>query len=403
MNLDELFYNASQWLKGVKDDWTLEQGIFDFNNELLNNQLEVQFGIDLTNFQKWLYENSAPGIGLSAAIDALPDTYAAFEKYRQTPQSVDPRDTISGVLNNPTYSEQQKSIILESLRNSLGLDEEAFNVLVSNAMGEDIDDIFTDTTAESTPQETFAGLEEEQKIGRINDALENNPNATLADILDILTSWNIPTELFRKATGKTPEEYVSKGEEEQPGPEPCQAGHVRDEDPSSPTYGACVPIKTVDGDGDDDDDTNNGQQQCPIGQEYDETLQKCVPIKKQDTGGDDGQGGNGKSCPIGQVYDEALQKCVPIKEEEEYVDPNAPKDRPLTPGLPQESTDTGVQGMLGLAAAPSPTRTTESVLPMDLFKIKAGIPLVNLPVTTPSLPAYSNPLFDIYSSQRYKV
>ena len=70
--------------------------------------------------------------------------------------------------------------------------------------------ITVETDVDLTPQQTFEGLEEEQKIKRINDALENNPNATLANILDILTRWNIPTDLFRKATGTTPEEYVAQ-------------------------------------------------------------------------------------------------------------------------------------------------------------------------------------------------
>jgi len=341
------------------------------------------------------------------------------------------RETISAAVYN--WRERNQDIVQQAydafLRSGLDYDEYKKRLEEGEPVVEE--EVSLEPDPDLTPQQTFEGLEEEQKIGRINDALEKNPNASLADILDILTSWNIPTDLFRKATGTTPEEYVAQrdappsteppfekpgqGEEQgeddgqlgddtsetevidddsrkiddgdgecQPGYERwngscvavcnAAAGYVRDEDPSSPSYGSCVLM----GDGGGEGEGDNG-------------------------GGDDDTKDNGKTCATGYVYDEALQKCVPIKEEEtgDGGDLNAPTETTVT-GLPQQpTTETGGVGGMFAFAAPSPNRTTSEVLAPDLFKIDANIPLIGRLTQASPMAAPQYLLSGI--SQRYKV
>ena len=203
--------------------------------------------------------------------------------------------------------------------------------------------VSVETDADLTPQQTFEGLEEEQKIGRINDALEKNPNATLADILDILTTWNIPTDLFRKATGTTPEEYVGKS----------------DGGTDGGTDGG-------------DDGTGNGDTGTDVGDD--------------DTDDDTGDEEDDKE-----------------DDEERPIDLNEPvKQETILPQLPLTQEPESTTGML--FAALSPTRTTDTVMPLDLFKIENNIRLVDrvTPNYTALTPAQM--MFQGISQQRgYKV
>jgi hypothetical protein len=258
--------------------------------------------------------------------------------------------------------------------------------------------VSVDVDADLTPQQTFEGLEEEQKIGRINDALEKNPNATLADILDILTTWNIPTDLFRKATGTTPEEYVGKGDAGTDGGDDggddgeCQLGYEK-------WNGSCVPVCNA-----------------AAGYVRDEATGQCVLKDTREEGQGGGNGDtepkeNGQQCPVGQVYDEALQKCVPIErkrnekdDEEPPVDLNEPvKQETILPQLPltQEVTQEPESTTGMLFAALSPTRTTSEVLAPDLFKLDKNIPLVGRLTQSTPMAAPQYLLSGI--SQRYRV
>ena len=413
------------------------------------------------------------GSGMQGAIAGLPEAMDAFNKYQRMPGLSAPTvvQTIYKILNSTTLTEQQKRTTLAGLQANMALNDADAKVLLNLARGtplteQELKELYGDKEEEQgslepdtdlTPQQTFEGLEEEQKIKRINDALENNPNATLANILDILTRWNIPTDLFRKATGTTPEEYVGKGDagtddgtdggtdggdggtgdgECQPGYERwngscvlvcnAAAGYVRDEDPSSPSYGSCVLMDGGGNGGDDGGDdgktcatgyvydealqkcvpkkTDNGtNKSCPIGQVYDEASQSCVPIKKEVTGGDGGD--NGKTCPTGYVYDEASQSCVPIKEEVTGGDGgggdlNDPIEKP-TLGLPQQPTTETTTDSLFAAFAASPNRTTSEVLAPELFKLDNNIPLVGKLTQYTPMAAPQYLLSGI--SQRYRV
>jgi len=333
------------------------------------------------------------------------------------------RETISAAVYN--WRERNQDIVQQAydafLRSGLDYDEYKKRLEEGEPVVEE--EVSLEPDPDLTPQQTFEGLEEEQKIGRINDALEKNPNASLADILDILTSWNIPTDLFRKATGTTPEEYVAQrdgtggtgGEEggdddggEEPKPEECQPGYER-------WNGSCVPVCNAAAGYVRDEATGQcvlkeetpkppePPPPCPDGYVYDEASQSCVPIE---TGGDNGGDGedNGKTCPTGYVYDEASQSCVPIKEEVTGGDGgggdlNAPTKKTVT-GLPQEpTTEPALEGMLAVAV--SPTRTTDEVLAPDLAKIDLNIPLIGR-LTQPS--SYSAPQYLLSGiSQRFRV
>ena len=295
-------------------------------------------------------------------------------------------------------------------------------------------DIFKDTTDSDipkTPKELFQESPIEEKQAQIQSILDESPDATIDDILRVMQNWGISAELFKSATGYYPRDYVAQrdappsteppfekpgqGEEQgeddgqlgddtsetevidddsrkiddgdgecQPGYERwngscvavcnAAAGYVRDEDPSSPSYGSCVLM----GDGGGEEEGDNG-------------------------GGDDDTKDNGKTCATGYVYDEALQKCVPIKEEEtgDGGDLNAPTETTVT-GLPQQPiTETGGVGGMFAFAAPSPNRTTSEVLAPDLFKIDANIPLVGRLTQARPMAAPQYLLSGI--SQRYKV
>ena len=295
-------------------------------------------------------------------------------------------------------------------------------------------DIFKDTTDSDipkTPKELFQESPIEEKQVQIQSILDESPDATIDDILRVMQNWGISAELFKSATGYYPRDYVAQrdappsteppfekpgqGEEQgeddgqlgddtsetevidddsrkiddgdgecQPGYERwngscvavcnAAAGYVRDEDPSSPSYGSCVLM----GDGGGEEEGDNG-------------------------GGDDDTKDNGKTCATGYVYDEALQKCDPIKEEEtgDGGDLNAPTETTVT-GLPQQpTTETGGVGGMFAFAAPSPNRTTSEVLAPDLFKIDANIPLVGRLTQARPMAAPQYLLSGI--SQRYKV
>lgn len=230
-----------------------------------------------------------------------------------------------------------------------------------------IGDTSTASTASTipTPQETFQDLEEEQKIGRINDALNNNPNATVADILDILTSWNIPIDLFRKATGGlSPEEYVAATSTDggtEGGTDGSTDGGT-DGGTDNGNGGTNGGVVSTNGGGGDVVVTDNNNGGGPV----------ITTTTATTTGGGDG-------------------------------DLNTPTETPLIiPQLPQQSqTETTTGGLLFAAAAPSPTRTTDEVLAPDLFKLNTNIPLVGKLTQYSPMAAPQYLLSGI--SQRYKV
>ena len=304
------------------------------------------------------------------------------------------------------FREENQDLIGEAydafLRSGLDYDEYKKRLEEGKTVVEEEEEVVTlDPPRDLTPQETFEGLEEEQKIGRINDALENNPNVTLADILDILTTWNIPTDLFRKATGKTPEEYVGNGDDtggEEPSSEECQPGYEK-------WNGSCVPVCNAAAGYVRDEATGQcvlkeeapEPEPCPEGYVYDEASQSCVPIE---TGGDDGgNGGTGnKQCPTGYVYDEASQSCVP--EVTGGGGLNDPTETPVL-GLPQQPTTEpgGVGGMFAVDL--SPNRTTSEVLAPDLFKLDKNIPLIGK--LTNYVAPQAQPMLLEGISQRYRT
>ena len=155
------------------------------------------------------------------------------------------RETINAAIYN--WRERNQDIVQQAydafLRSGLDYDEYKKRLEEGEPVVEE--EVSLEPDPDLTPQQTFEGLEEEQKIGRINDALEKNPNASLADILDILTSWNIPTDLFRKATGTTPEEYVAQRD---------GAGNGADESDT----GEDIDLGTPDDSGDSGDDEELG-------------------------------------------------------------------------------------------------------------------------------------------------
>jgi len=155
------------------------------------------------------------------------------------------RETINAAIYN--WRERNQDIVQQAydafLRSGLDYDEYKKRLEEGEPVVEE--EVSLEPDPDLTPQQTFEGLEEEQKIGRINDALEKNPNASLADILDILTSWNIPTDLFRKATGTTPEEYVAQRD---------GAGNGADESDT----GKDIDLGTPDDSGDSGDDEELG-------------------------------------------------------------------------------------------------------------------------------------------------
>jgi len=403
---------------GSLDTQIAFQNPTSFVDDYLRRQQEAGFVPDSSVYY-WDLRNMFPAVttGGSAAIGGLPDAAAAFAKYQQiapgteTPQ---PAQIIQDVLNNPVYSAEQKELILEGYRQNIGLDEDLFNVIRNSAMGtvytqEELEDIFkntTDSDIPKTPKELFQESTIEEKQEQIQSILDESPDATIDDILRVMQNWGISAELFKSATGYYPRGYVAQrdgtggtGGEEGGDDDECQpgyekwngscvavcnaaAGYVRDEDPSSPTYGSCV-LMDDGGNGKDNGGEDTGTEECKPGQVRDEdpsspTYGACVPIKTGgDDGGDDGQGDNGKTCATGYVYDEALQKCVPIKKEVTGGggDLNGPTDTTVT-GLPQESTTEagGVGGLFAMAA--SPTRTTDEVLAPDLAKIDLNIPLL---------------------------
>jgi hypothetical protein len=312
------------------------------------------------------------------------------------------RETISGAVYN--WRERNQDIVQQAydafLRSGLDYDDYKKRSEEGEPVEEEV--VSVDVDADLTPQQTFEGLEEEQKIGRINDALEKNPNATLADILDILTTWNIPTDLFRKATGTTPEEYVGKGGagtdngtdggDEGGGDGECQPGYEK-------WNGSCVPVCNA-----------------AAGYVRDEATGQCVLKETREEGQGGGNGDtepkeNGQQCPVGQVYDEALQKCVPIErkinkkdDEEPPVDLNEPvKQETILPQLPltQEVTQEPESTTGMLAAALSPDRTTSEVLAPDLFKLDTDIPLIGRLTQSTPMAAPQYLLSGI--SQRYRV
>jgi len=303
------------------------------------------------------------------------------------------RETINAAIYN--WRERNQDIVQQAYDAFLrsGLDYDEYKKRLEEGEPVEEEEVITvETDVDLTPQQTFEGLEEEQKIVRINDALENNPNASLADILDILTSWNIPTDLFRKATGGlSPEEYV--------------AATSTDRGTDGGDGGTDGGTDGGDGGTDGGTDGGDGGTPCPTGYVYDEASQSCVPIKvTPPNGGGDG----GKPCPTGYHWDEASQSCVkdapppPPPEPQPDGGLNGPVETPQIitqlPKLTEAETATG--GMFAAFAA-SPTRTTSEVLAPDLFKLDVNIPLVQ------RLTQYSPTAAPQYLlsgiSQRYKV
>ena len=237
-------------------------------------------------------------------------------------------------------------------------------------------DIFKDTTDSDipkTPKELFQESPIEEKQVQIQSILDESPDATIDDILRVMQNWGISAELFKSATGYYPRDYVAQrdappsteppfekpgqGEEQgeddgqlgddtsetevidddsrkiddgdgecQPGYERwngscvavcnAAAGYVRDEDPSSPSYGSCVLMGDGGNGGDDGGDGGDNGKTCATGYVYDEALQKCVPIKEEVTGGggdlNDGQQ-NGQVIPTGGKPAEEEEVPEPVQ------------------------------------------------------------------------------------------
>lgn len=299
---------------------------------------------------------SMPGIenltrGGLGAVAGMPTPASAFAKYQQIAPGTEtplPAQIIQDVLNNPVYSAEQKELILEGYRQNIGLDEDLFNVIRNSAMGtvytqEELEDIFTDTTDDDTTQTEIIDdkTDEPTLADIIGDWLERQTGpVTQERIRGVLDRYGRTVEDFNEAVADV--EGIPEFED-----------FVTETDLATPPPDV-VGGTTVTGD----------------------------PAEPVETGPTELPPPNEK------------------KEEEDYVDPNAPKPKLPTPGLPQQpTTEPAQQGMFAFAAMPN--RTTSEVLAPDLFKIDANIPLVGRLTQASPMAAPQYLLSGI--SQRYKV